>query len=214
MKSLGLNCYLVKIVNLFSPKAFQLLESMTLFLLIQLFVYVSMIALVNSFDPGTDARPESVLFSSGISEQCSQHGKILQSLQSASNVSEGEGLNMPLISDRMGFKSLETDFCHQSGTPVADDFHLYEVGGDYLQPSLVYPEAEVLLPKPILDCFEESTCSSTMRILPDSRLLFMGTEAEISNLLSMLSEFYLSKKSTTLSRRQMVVPYFRRYMDL
>ncbi|CAA6669008.1 unnamed protein product [Spirodela intermedia] len=117
-----------------------------------------------------DARPESVLLSSGISEKCSQHGKIMQSLQSGSSMSEGESLSMPLISDRMGFKSLETDFCHQSDW------------GDYLQPSLVYPEAEVLLPQPTLDCFEDLPCISTMRILPDSRVLFMGTEAEIIHL--------------------------------
>ncbi|XP_078435407.1 uncharacterized protein LOC144706365 [Wolffia australiana] len=104
----------------------------------------------------------------------------------------------------------QTDVFEQSVVHAADEFHLYDAGGDYLQDSLVYPESEVILPKPALESVENFDCSSGMRILPDSRMLFIGTDEEISDLLSMLSDLYQSRKSTTLSRRQMVIPYFRR----
>ena len=146
-----------------------------------------------------------MILSSAVSEQGSQYGKILQPLQYGSSISDIESLNRPIIPDLMGFKDQETEFSWN---------HVYEVGGDYLQPSLVYPEAEVFIPKPAFEYFDDFQCNSTMRVLPDSRVLFMGSEAEISNLLSMLSELYRSRKSMSLSRRQMVVPYFRRYTHL
>uniref|UniRef100_A0A1D1Z4C0 Drebrin-like protein n=1 Tax=Anthurium amnicola TaxID=1678845 RepID=A0A1D1Z4C0_9ARAE len=118
--------------------------------------------------------------------------------------------NKPVFIDVQGLHTLAIDICQRPHVPVVNDFCLDEVGNDEFRPSLIYPQMEFFIPKPFWDCIEDLSCTSMISTHPDGRVLFMGTEAEIRDLLSIVSEFYLSKNSRSSNKREMVVPYFRR----
>uniref|UniRef100_A0A1D1Y592 Drebrin-like protein n=1 Tax=Anthurium amnicola TaxID=1678845 RepID=A0A1D1Y592_9ARAE len=157
-----------------------------------------------------DDYPNAALCRLGVAEQCIRHEKILQFLMSGSSILEGESLNVSLLSDPTGLHTLAIDICQRPHVPVVNDFCLDEVGNDEFRPSLIYPQMEFFIPKPFWDCIEDLSCTSMISTHPDGRVLFMGTEAEIRDLLSIVSEFYLSKNSRSSNKREMVVPYFRR----
>ena len=158
----------------------------------------------------TDPRPDLVRFSFGVAEQCSRHEKILKFLTS-SNLTDGNDLNMSLISELMGFQTVNVDMClcPQAHVPEGDEFSLYEIGIDDSQ-KIIHPQKQLYAPASILDFVAKLAHTSSITVHPNGHVLFTGTAAEMKDLLSFVSEFNLSKSSPYGSRKAMVVPYFTR----
>uniref|UniRef100_A0A5B7B7G1 Uncharacterized protein n=1 Tax=Davidia involucrata TaxID=16924 RepID=A0A5B7B7G1_DAVIN len=153
-----------------------------------------------------DTRPNSILFSFGIAEQCTRHEKILQFLMSGSSEVERGGLDYSTLSDLMGLQALTIDM-HQQ--PFAPDyiscFHDAEA-----QPSLIYPSREFYSQKPFLDLVGDLVRSSDITVHPDGRVSFIGAGSEMKDILSIIAEFYLSKNSTKWRKQSALVPHFNR----
>ncbi|KAL5995849.1 hypothetical protein ACLOJK_025920 [Asimina triloba] len=152
-----------------------------------------------------DNHPDSVLFSFGIAEQCARHEKILQYLMSGSKA-EREGLNISLLSDLMGLHTVAIDLPQMSTSPVEDELHLYGIDG--APNSLIYPGSGIFVPKPILDFVGDLPRSSMITVHQHGRVLFTGTQAEVNDLLSMISEVYASKTSAIGIKKPVLVPHF------
>ncbi|KAJ6401161.1 hypothetical protein OIU84_016553 [Salix udensis] len=140
-----------------------------------------------------DARPDSVLFSFGIAEKCSRQEKILQFLMSESNKLERDGLDLSLLSELMGLQAVMFDAQQLSHSP------------------LIYPSGRLDAPKSLVDFVADMAHSSKLTVLPDGRVLLMGSETEMKNVLSTVSEFYLTKNSTMWKKQSMLIPEFRRF---
>ncbi|KAB5527509.1 hypothetical protein DKX38_021356 [Salix brachista] len=140
-----------------------------------------------------DARPDSVLFSFGIAEKCLRQEKILQFLMSESNKLERDGLDLSLLSELMGLQAVMFDAQQLSHSP------------------LIYPSGRLDAPKSLGDFVADMAHSSKLTVLPDGRVLLMGSETEMKNVLSTVSEFYLTKNSTMWKKQSMLIPEFRRF---
>ncbi|KAJ6329235.1 hypothetical protein OIU77_010833 [Salix suchowensis] len=140
-----------------------------------------------------DARPDSVLFSFGIAEKCSRQEKILQFLMSESNKLERDGLDLSLLSELMGLQAVMFDAQQLSHSP------------------LIYPSGRLDSPKSLVDFVADMAHSSKLTVLPDGRVLLMGSETEMKNVLSTVSEFYLTKNSTMWKTQSLLIPEFRRF---
>ena len=139
-----------------------------------------------------DGGPGSMLFGRGIAEHCIRRDKILQFLMSAANEPEGGGVDLALISEVMGLQALRID-SHQPPTP------------------LIYPGTDLYAEKPLLDFVGDLVGSSRITIHPDGRVLFNGTGTEVTDLLSVVAEFYLHKNSAKWKKQSMLVPNYNRY---
>ncbi|KAJ0977571.1 hypothetical protein J5N97_013045 [Dioscorea zingiberensis] len=157
-----------------------------------------------------DSRPDSVLFSFGIAEQCTRHEKILQFLMSGSNVVEGDGLNISLLSELMGLQTLAIGLPSQPLFPGEDEFCLYDFSLNGCQAAIT-PEKQLYCPELLLDFVGDMSHNSKIMVHPDGRVLFMGTGAEMKDLLSIVAEFYLPKNRIHGTKQSMLVPYFRRW---
>ncbi|XP_020101487.1 uncharacterized protein LOC109719314 isoform X1 [Ananas comosus] len=154
-----------------------------------------------------DSRPDSILFSFGIAGQCTRHEKILKFLTSGSKLTE-QGLNMALLSDLMGFRNVAIGVCHQAFIPNLD-LCLYEIG--MAEPQLfLNPQSHFYTPHSLLSFFGNKPQISVLTVNRSGQVLFTGNEAEMQDLLSMIAEFNLSKRSTGGSKLPMLVPYFTR----
>lgn len=141
-----------------------------------------------------DSRPDLVLFSFGIAEQCTRHEKIMRFLKSRSNEAEGGVLDLSLLSDLMGLQPLTFDSRQQPSSP-----------------SLIYPTNELLEQKPLMDFVGDMARSSKITIHPDGRILFTGSGTEMNDFLSIVAEFYLSRNSTKWTKQSLLIPHFDRY---
>ncbi|KAA8550903.1 hypothetical protein F0562_002587 [Nyssa sinensis] len=150
-----------------------------------------------------DTRPDSILFSFGIAEQCTRHEKILQFLMSGSNEVEWGGLDCSILSDLMGLQALTID-THQQ--PFAPDYISCAHDAE-AQPCLIYPSREFYPQKPFWELMGDLVRSSDITAHPDGRVSFIGAGSEMKDILSIIAEFYLSKNSTSW-RKQSVVPHF------
>ncbi|KAH7666940.1 hypothetical protein IHE45_12G028200 [Dioscorea alata] len=156
-----------------------------------------------------DSRPDSILFSFGIAEQCTRREKILQFLMSGSNVVEGEGLNISLLSELMGLQTLAISMCPQPLGP-GDDFFLYDFSPNGSQ-TFITPEKQLYCPELLSDFAGDMSRNSKIMVHPDGRVLFMGTGAEMKDLLSIVADLYMAKNRTHGTKQSMLVPYFRRW---
>ncbi|OVA05530.1 hypothetical protein BVC80_441g313 [Macleaya cordata] len=157
-----------------------------------------------------DSRPDSVLFSYGIAEQCTRHEKIWQFFQSGSSEAEREGIDFSLLSDFTGLQTLAIRMRPQPVVPLNNEACFYEVGTDESQPSLIYPRSKFYAPNPLLDFVGDLSCSSRIIMHPDGRVLFTGSGVEMKDLLSIIAEFYLSMNSTKRGKQPILVPHFTR----
>ncbi|XP_042517691.1 uncharacterized protein LOC122091691 isoform X2 [Macadamia integrifolia] len=157
-----------------------------------------------------ESRPDLVLFSFGIAEQCRRREKILQFLMSGSSRAERDGLDLSLLSDLMGLQMLAINMHSQPYASLDDGFCLYEVGDYQAQPPIFYPNGGYNVQKPLLDFVGDLVRSSKVTFHPDGRILLTGTGVEMKDLLSVVAEFYLSKSTTTFSRQPLLVPHFPR----
>ncbi len=136
---------------------------------------------------------DSLLFSSGIAEQCTKHEKILKFLTSGSSEIEKGGLDLSLLSDLMDLQALTLDVSQQ---PCA---------------SLIYPRGKCDAPKPLVDFMGDMARSSKITVHPDGRLLFTGNGSEMKDILSIVAEFYLTKNSTKWTKQSVLIPHFSWY---
>ncbi|KAG6703690.1 hypothetical protein I3843_07G093200 [Carya illinoinensis] len=137
-----------------------------------------------------DDHPDSILFSFGISEQCTKHEKILKFLMSGPSEVERREFDMSLLSDLMGLQALNV----------------------YQQPtaSLFYPNCELFSQKPPMDFVGDLACGPKFAAHQDGRVVFMGTGMEAKDLLSVVAEVYLSRNSPKWRKPSMLVPQYNR----
>ncbi|XP_077218027.1 uncharacterized protein LOC143852515 [Tasmannia lanceolata] len=157
-----------------------------------------------------DARPDSILFSFGITEQCARREKILQFLMSGMNISERERVDISLLSDLMGLHTLTIDVNPPALAPRGDGFYLNEIVYNDSQSSILYPRSEFYFQKPLLDIVAGLSPSSMITVHRDDRVLVTATGAEVKDLLSVITEFNLSKNSTRGNKQSMLVPHLAR----
>ncbi|KAF9606591.1 hypothetical protein IFM89_026853 [Coptis chinensis] len=157
-----------------------------------------------------DTRPDSMHFSFGISEHYTRREKIMQYLVSGSSVSDKDGLDFSLLSSLTGLQTSAIEMRLRSLGVHGDGRYLYEVGDDESQPSVVYP-SDYYMQKPLLDPMADSALFSKIRVHPDGRALFTGTEIEMKDFISVFAEFYPSKKSVEWRKQSLLVPHFTRY---
>lgn len=62
-----------------------------------------------------------------------------------------------------------------------------------------------------MDFVGDMACSSNITIHPDGRILFIGSGTEMSDLLSIVAEFYLPRNSTKWTKQSLLIPHFDRY---
>ncbi|KAK2649198.1 hypothetical protein Ddye_016687 [Dipteronia dyeriana] len=136
-------------------------------------------------------RPDSVLFSFGVAEQCSKHEKILNLLMSGSTEAEEGVLDLSLLSDLTGLETLTFDAHKQSSAP-----------------SLIYPTNLFSAQKALADWVGDMAHSSKITIHPDGRVLFAGIRTEMNDFLSVVAEYYLSKNSTKWRNQSVLIPHF------
>lgn len=156
-----------------------------------------------------DARPDLVLFSFGVAEQCTRHEKILKFLTSNSNITDGNDLNISLISDLMGFQSVAADMCPQPHIPMGNEFCLYDIKTDDSQ-KVILPQKQLYVPQSILEFVGNLSQTSSITVHPNGHVLFTGSTAEMKDLLSIIAEFNVPSSLSNGSRKAMVVPYFTR----
>lgn len=156
-----------------------------------------------------DTRPDSVLFSFGVAEQCSRHEKILNILTSSSNVTDGDDMDISLISDLMGFQPVVVDMCPQPECPMNDEVSLYGIGADETE-KIIRPQKQLYVPQPLLDFVGNLSQTSSITVHPNGHVSFAGSAVEMKNLQSIVAEFDLHKSLSNGSRKEMVVPYFTR----
>ncbi|XP_020253667.1 uncharacterized protein LOC109830715 isoform X2 [Asparagus officinalis] len=156
-----------------------------------------------------DALPESVLFSFGVAEQCTRHEKILKFLTSNSNITDGNDLNISLISDLMGFQAVAVDICPQSHISEDEEFCPYEIGTEVSQ-KIIHPQKQIYTPRSFLDFVGNLSHTPSITVHPNGHVMFSGNAAEMKDVLSIVAEFNIPKCLSAGDRRAMVVPYFTR----
>ncbi|CAN6693896.1 unnamed protein product [Malus baccata var. baccata] len=140
-----------------------------------------------------DVHPDSLLFSCGIAEHFIRREKMLQFLRSGESEVERGGVDITLLFDLMG---------------------LHEMGQQPSMPSLVYPSRELNTQKPLLDFVGSLHWSSKVTVQPDGRVLFTGSEAEMKHLLSVVAEFYSLRNTVVWKKQSVLVPHFKRCLDI
>lgn len=153
-----------------------------------------------------DARPESVLFSYGVAEHCTRHEKILEFLTSESSIAEEKDIS--LISDLMGFHTFSMDMIPQPHVSMDAKFSLYDVGMDDPE-QFLHPQRQLYASKSLLEFVGNLSGTSTITVHPNGSVLFSGNGNEVKDLLSVVEEFYLTKRLLN-GKKAMVVPYFTR----
>lgn len=156
-----------------------------------------------------DTCPDSMLFSFGVAEQCTRRDNILKSLAYSSNMTDGDDLNISLISELVGLQTVAVDMCPWSQVPMDDELCLNGIGADGTQ-KIIHPQKQLYAPQPLLNFVGNLSHSSSITAHPNGHVLFRGSAVEMKNLLSIFAEFNLDKGLSNGSRKAMVVPYFTR----
>ncbi|TKY52591.1 hypothetical protein E2542_SST24113 [Spatholobus suberectus] len=72
------------------------------------------------------------------------------------------------------------------------------------------PKSKFVIPKLLLDIFQDSAFSSKITVHPDGQVTFMGTAIEMKDLLSIVADSYLSEHACQGEKQSMLVPHFSR----
>jgi hypothetical protein len=140
--------------------------------------------------------PSTVLFSSGVVDQCTEHENTLQRITLESAEAGIGGVRKALLSDLMGLQLSGID---TSQLPL---------------PPLVYPNKTFYFSKPLLDIFQDSALRSKITVHPDGQVTFMGTGIEMKDLLAVVAESYLTEHTHKGEKQSMLVPHFSRYVHV
>ncbi|XP_020254488.1 uncharacterized protein LOC109831553 isoform X2 [Asparagus officinalis] len=144
-----------------------------------------------------DACPESMLFSSGVAEQCTRHEKIQKFLASSSNITDGNCLNNTLLYE-MGFQPVAID--------MDDEFSPCKIETDDLQK--IIHHRKLYVPQSVFYSVGNLYDTSFSTEHPNGHVLFTGNAAEMKDLLSTVTD--VPQGLSNGSRKAMVVPYFTR----
>ncbi|KAK7285400.1 hypothetical protein RJT34_20170 [Clitoria ternatea] len=134
----------------------------------------------------------AVLLGFGIVEHCTKHDKILNFLKSETAEAGIDGANLSLLSDLM---KLQLSGIHEPQQPLS---------------SLIYPNRNFDIQKPLLYLHHDSALSSKITVHPDGQITFMGTAIELKDLLSAVAKSYISKSSHKGCTQSILVPHFSR----
>lgn len=117
----------------------------------------------------------------------------MQFLLSGSSAVERGELDLSVLSDLMGLQALTFNGHQPPYAPV------------------IYPRGKFDAPKPLVDFVGDLALSSKITVHPDGRVLLTGSGKEVKDILSIITEFYLSKNTTMCRKQSMLVPQFSRY---
>ncbi|URD78911.1 hypothetical protein MUK42_05088 [Musa troglodytarum] len=154
-----------------------------------------------------DSCPDSVLFSFRIAEKCLRNEKILKFLMSGSKLTEGEGIDASLLSEVMGLQDVATGMSPHA--LVDDKSSLYEAEMDDCQ-HFLHLQKQNFAPEPQLDFVGNLSDTSYFTVHPDGRLLFADSASQMEDLLSIVADFNLPKRTIIGSKQSLLVPYFTR----
>lgn len=159
----------------------------------------------------TDTGPNSVLFSTGIAKQCIRRWEVLKVLTSGSNEVQRGGQVLPKLSELIRFQEMRSDIMPQEpyGPEYGLRFHDAES-----RPTLFYRNSNFYSQKPLMDFMGDLVHRSQVMVHPDGHVLLTGSGTEMKDILSIITEFYLSENSTKWRKKSVVVPYFDRYICL
>ncbi|CAL9754071.1 unnamed protein product [Musa acuminata subsp. burmannicoides] len=156
-----------------------------------------------------DSHPDSVLFSSGIAEKCTRNEKILEFLWSGSNIAEGEGLDVSLLSEVMGFHDMTIDMLPSPHVTVDGKSSVYEAEMDDSQHPL-HIQKQIYAPEHKLDFVGNSSDTKYFTVHPNGTLLFACSATQMEYLIPTVPEFDLPKRTIIGSKQSLLVPYFTR----
>ncbi|PIM98265.1 hypothetical protein CDL12_29252 [Handroanthus impetiginosus] len=141
----------------------------------------------------------SLLFCFGIAEQCTRQ-EILKLIASGSIEVKDGLLDLSMLYDLLGPHQLPQQL-FASGMCCNDAKS---------QQSLVYPAREFYFNEAVLDLNgERSSCPENI-FHPNGQLRYNFAATDMNDVLSFISDLYLSKNTTKSSKLTMLVPYFER----
>ncbi|KAL0370549.1 UNVERIFIED_CONTAM: hypothetical protein Sangu_0373000 [Sesamum angustifolium] len=154
-----------------------------------------------------DNHPDSLHFSVGIAEQYTRQEKILKLLASGSIEADGSLLDLSMLYDLMGPQQPIRDLPQQ---PFAS-YPRWCFDAESQQ-SLIYLARELYFNEPSLELTGDMSCCTENMYGPDCQLQFQCNciGSEMSDILSVISDFHLSKNTVKASKLTMLVPYFER----
>ncbi|KAG6501776.1 hypothetical protein ZIOFF_041660 [Zingiber officinale] len=154
-----------------------------------------------------DPHVSSVLFSFGIAEKCIRNEKIMEFLSSRSKFAEGKDLDVSTISEVMGLYDEAIDMLHPHRVLLDDKFSVYDA-------EMTDPHHPLHIPKQITPELQLDFVRNLPDIYftehPDGQLLLPDNVAKIEDLVSIVAEFDLPKRSPTGCKKSLLVPYFTR----
>ncbi|KAL0418772.1 UNVERIFIED_CONTAM: hypothetical protein Sradi_1290700 [Sesamum radiatum] len=153
-----------------------------------------------------DNHPDSLHFSIGIAEQYTRQEKILKLLASGSIEADGSLLDLSMLYDLMGPQQPIRDLPQQ---PFAS-YPRWCFDDAESQQSLIYLARELYFNEPSLELKGDMSCCTENMYSPDCQLQFQCNciGSEMSDILSVISDFHLSKNTVKASKLTMLVPYF------
>ncbi|XP_042401405.1 uncharacterized protein LOC121991473 [Zingiber officinale] len=158
-----------------------------------------------------DPHVSSVLFSFGIAEKCIRNEKIMEFLSSRSKFAEGKDLDVSTISEVMGLYDEAIDMLHPHRVLLDDKFSVYDA-------EMTDPRHPLHIPKQITPELQLDFVRNLPDIYftehPDGQLLLPDNVAKIEDLVSIVAEFDLPKRSPTGCKKSLLVPYFTRQVGL
>lgn len=145
-----------------------------------------------SFMVYVDKAPESLVLSFGIAEKYARQEKVMEFLLSRSEEFKERGFDMSMLSELMELEAMKSSS------------RLLPYGAS----SVLYLNQE--LEKPVLDLVRDMMDNS-FSLKPSDHLLFSSSSnAELSDILSIASEFNLSRYSTRWRQLSPLIPHFQR----
>ncbi|XP_073143801.1 uncharacterized protein [Henckelia pumila] len=147
---------------------------------------------------------DSVLFSYGIAEQCARQENILKLLASGSIGVEGGLLDKSLLYDMVRSQPFIADF------PLLTSHSRRLVNDCETQQSLIYPTKELYLDEPVVEIPGDFCSCTESSFNPDGQLMRGSSMTEINDMISVISDIYLTKNTNKSFRQTMLIPYFER----
>lgn len=142
-----------------------------------------------------ETAPESLILSFGIADKFARQEKVMEFLLSQSEEFKEKGFDMSLLNELMEFESMKS----------SSQLRPYDTS------SVLYLNQE--LGKPVLDLVRDMMENPEFSVRSNGHVLFSSSSnPELNDLLSIASEFNLSRNSTTKWRQlSPLIPHFQRF---
>lgn len=141
----------------------------------------------------TDKAPESLVLSFGIAEKYARQEKVMEFLLSRSEEFKERGFDMSMLSELMELEAMKSSS------------QLLPYGAS----SVLYLNQD--LEKPVLDLVRDMMENPEFSLKPNDHLLFSSSSnAELNDILSVASEYSLSRDSTKWRQLSPLIPHFQR----